>query len=45
MDIFVSSFVKSIVTELNFDELKDLNSIIDLNDEEIISLCDEKMKK
>ena len=42
MDIFVSSFVKSIVTELNFDELKDLNSIINLNDEEIISLCDEK---
>mgnify|MGYP003329724924 CR=1 FL=1 len=37
MDIFVSSFVKSIVTELNFDELKDLNSIINLNDEEIIS--------
>ena len=41
MDIFVYSFVESIVRELNFDELKDLNVIINLNDEEIISLCNE----
>ena len=35
------SRIQSIVRELNFDELKDLNVIINLNDEEIISLCDE----
>ena len=42
MDIFVSAFVKLIVSKLNFDELNDLNRIINLDDEEIISLCDEK---
>tara|TARA_Y100000741_G_C17849912_1_gene394252 strand:+ start:259 stop:519 length:261 start_codon:yes stop_codon:yes gene_type:complete len=45
MDIFVSSFVDSIVNELNFGELNDLNKIINLNDEKILDLCDEKNEK
>ena len=42
MDIFVHSFVNSVVKLLNYDELNDLNQIINLNDEEILDLCDEK---
>tara|TARA_B100000686_G_C15995375_1_gene574026 strand:- start:43 stop:297 length:255 start_codon:yes stop_codon:yes gene_type:complete len=38
MDIFISSFVKSIVNKLNFDDLLDLNNLINLNDEEIIKI-------
>ena len=43
MDIFVSTFVDSIVYKLNFSELNDLNKIINLNDEEIIRLCNDKV--
>ena len=37
MDIFLSSFVKSIINSLNFDELVELNNLISLNDDEIIN--------
>jgi antitoxin CptB len=38
MDIFVSSFVENIINDLNFNELEHLNSLINLNDEEIINV-------
>ena len=38
MDIYVSSFVDKVVNDLNYNELKQLNNLINLNDEEIISI-------
>ncbi len=38
MDIFVSSFVNSIIYSLSIDELGDLDKIINLNDEKLIEL-------
>ena len=38
MDIFVHSFVKSIIESLSIDELNDLNALINLDDEKIISI-------
>ena len=41
MDIFVSSFVKSIIDSLSIDDLKDLDILVNMNDEDIfkISKC------
>ena len=44
MDIFVNSFVNKIINELNFDELNQLNKIINLNDEEIVKISNGKKK-
>ena len=38
MDIYISSFVDKVVNDLNFNELKQLNNLINLNDEEITSI-------
>ena len=38
MDIYVSTFVDKVINDLNYNELKQLNSLINLNDEEIISI-------
>ena len=38
MDIYVSSFVDKVINDLNYNELKQLNNLINLNDEEIISI-------
>jgi len=38
MDIFVGSFVKSIINSLSINDLKDLNILIKMNDEEIIKI-------
>tara|TARA_B100000945_G_scaffold189545_1_gene152234 strand:+ start:418 stop:669 length:252 start_codon:yes stop_codon:yes gene_type:complete len=38
MDIYVSSFVDKVVNDLNYNELKQLNNLINLNDEEITSI-------
>ena len=38
MDIFVSSFVKSIIDTLSFDDLVDLDVLINMNDEDIIKI-------
>ena len=35
MDIFVSSFVKSIIDSLSIDDLKDLDALVNMNDEDI----------
>ena len=44
MDIFVSSFVNSIVNSLSINELNDLDEIINLNDEKLIELSVNKSK-
>ena len=38
MDIFVSRFVKSTIDSLSFDDLKDLDLLINMNDEDIIKI-------
>ena len=38
MDIFVSSFVKSIIDSLSFDDLVDLDKLVNMNDEDIIKI-------
>tara|TARA_B100002052_G_scaffold261758_1_gene255814 strand:- start:45 stop:290 length:246 start_codon:yes stop_codon:yes gene_type:complete len=38
MDIFVSRFVKSTIDSLSFDDLKDLDLLVNMNDEDIIKI-------
>ena len=38
MDIFVSGFVKSIIDSLSFDDLVDLDKLVNMNDEDIIKI-------
>ena len=38
MDIFVSGFVKSIIDSLSFDDLMDLDKLVNMNDEDIIKI-------
>ena len=42
MDIFVSTFVKSIIYSLSIDDLKDLNILVNMNDEDIIKISKNK---
>ena len=43
MDIFVSSFVKSIIDSLSFDDLTDLDILVNMNDEDIIKISKKEM--
>ena len=43
MDIFVSGFVKSIIDSLSFDDLADLNILVNMNDEDIIKISRKEM--
>ena len=43
MDIFVSSFVKSIIDSLAFDDLVDLDKLVNMNDEDIIKISKKEM--
>ena len=38
MDIFVSRFVKSTIDSLSYNDLKDLDLLINMNDEDIIKI-------
>tara|TARA_B100000579_G_scaffold400448_1_gene382115 strand:- start:384 stop:629 length:246 start_codon:yes stop_codon:yes gene_type:complete len=40
MDIFLGNFVKSIINSLSLEELKDLDILINMNDEEIMKIFD-----
>ena len=44
MDIFLSTFVDEIINDLNLNELEQLNNLVNLNDEEIISLSKGSIK-
>ena len=43
MDIFVSSFVKSIIDILSYDDLVDLDKLVNMNDEDIIKISRKEM--
>ena len=43
MDIFVSSFVKSIIDSLSFDDLVDLDILVNMNDEDIVKISKNEM--
>ena len=43
MDIFVSGFVKSIIDSLSFDDLLDLDKLVNMNDEDIIKISKKEM--
>ena len=43
MDIFVSTFVKSIIDSLSFDDLVDLDILVNMNDEDIIKISSKEM--
>ena len=43
MDIFVSGFVKSIIDSLSIDDLKDLDLLVNMNDEDISKISKNKM--
>ena len=43
MDIFVNSFVNKIINDLYFDDLEQLNKLINLNDEEIFQISNGKI--
>ena len=43
MDIFVSSFVKSIIDSLSIDDLKDLDILVNMNDEDITKILNNEI--
>ena len=43
MDIFVSNFVKSIIDSLSIDDLKDLDMLVNMNDEDISKISKNEM--
>ncbi len=44
MDIFLSTFVDGIINDLNLNDLEQLNNLVNLNDEEIISISKGSLK-
>ena len=43
MDIFVSGFVKSIIDSLSIDDLKDLDTLVNMSDEDISKISKNEM--
>ena len=43
MDIFVNSFVKSVIDSLSSDDLVDLDKLVNMNDEDIIKISKNEM--
>ena len=43
MDIFVSSFVKSIIDSLSIDDLNDLDTLVNMSDEDISKISKNEM--
>ena len=43
MDIFVSGFVESIIDSLSFNDLVDLDKLVNMNDEDIIKISKNEM--
>ena len=42
MDIFVNEFVNSIIDKLDIEQLKDLDDLVNLDDEKLINLANQK---
>ena len=45
MDLFIKKFVNSIIQDLNINQLKELDKLINLGDEELIKITNEKINK
>ena len=45
MDILLTAFVNSFINELNISQLQDLNTLINLGDEELLSIKKNKTTK
>ena len=45
MDLFINKFVNSIIKDLDYSQLIELNNLVNLDDEELIKISDEKIKK
>ena len=43
MDIFVSGFVRSIIDSLSFNDLVDLDKLVNMNDEDILKISRKEM--
>tara|TARA_B100001758_G_C17996363_1_gene395718 strand:- start:30 stop:284 length:255 start_codon:yes stop_codon:yes gene_type:complete len=43
MDLFISKFVNSIIQDLDLNQLTELNNLVNLDDEELIKISDEKI--
>ena len=41
MDIFVNEFVNSIIDKLDIEQLKDLDDLVNLDDEKLINLANQ----
>ena len=44
MDMLMLAFVNSIINELNFEKLLTLNKLVNMNDEDLISIRKKKLK-
>ena len=44
MDLFINKFVNSIIKELEFNQLEDLDDLVNLDDEELIKISHEENK-
>ena len=45
MDLFINKFVNSIIKDLDYSQLIELNNLVNLDDEELIKISNEKIKK
>ena len=45
MDLFIKNFVNSIIHNLDLDQLKELNDLINLDDEELIKISEDEIKE
>ncbi len=43
MDLFINNFVNSIIEDLNLNQLIELNNLVNLGDEELIKISNEKI--
>jgi len=45
MELFINKFVNSIIHDLDLNHLEKLNNLINLDDEELIKISDDKIKE
>ena len=45
MDLFINNFVNSIIQELDLNQLDELNILVNLDDEELIKISNEEIRK
>jgi len=45
MDLFINNFVNSIIQELDLNQLEELNSLVNLDDKELIKISEEEINK